>query len=559
MNSATFWQSDPVMRYLLPVAVKILIGVKGYVVKKRNNVEDRLDNLINTSFEKNEINGIAPYVEHRIFTNRSIKMNRIEAVGFDMDYTLAQYDVEALDRLTMDRVLKILTQEHGYSTDILNIQLHPQFAIRGLVLDTQLGNVLKMDKFRYVSLAYHGLRPLASSLRSKHYNSSRINFQSGRYKSIDTLFALLETYLLAAIIELLENEQKQDVDYPVLYQHIRNAIDLCHRDGSLKAEIQKNPQIYIKDDPFLIPALHRFKDAGKRLFVVTNSEPDYTEFVLDYLFRQASPFFKGWRDCFEIVGCAAAKPTFFKGGTTKNIIEDDDCLFFSGGNIDFLEDRLGIRGDHILYVGDHIYGDILKSKRTSHWRTCIIVPELEFQIRAEREVEPLLNQLLDNENQRKEISMRLNWQRSNAIDLQQFKMAEADDLDGELLAKVDKRIKEINRELEKDHELFSKTLRESKSLRRNISERFNCFWGRLFKTGDQLSLLAEQIRDYACIYTSSVSNFNFYEPNNLFVSVATPMPHEPSLFPVEELDFDTSMEHQSDVTESPDLTGTPNP
>jgi len=517
------------------------------------NVEARLERLLKASFDKDRHNNHHPYVENRIFTNRSIKMSRIRAIGFDMDYTLAQYNVEALDRLTMERVLHILVSEHRYPEGILSIKLEPQFAIRGLVLDTERGNVLKMDKFRYVSLAYHGLQPLDTSHRSKLYNTIRINFQSGRYKSIDTLFALLETYLLAAIIDYLERDQKQKVDYAELYQNIRNAIDLCHRDGSLKREIQKNPQIYIHDDPLLIPALHRFKDAGKRLFVVTNSEPDYTVFVLDYLFRQASPFFKSWKDCFEIVGAAAAKPKFFKSGTTLEVMERGKCLFFSGGNIDFLEENLDISGDHILYVGDHIYGDILKSKRTSHWRTCIIVPELIHQIRAEQGVAPLLNQLVENEDQRKEISMELNWRRSQSMDLHQFKLAEADDLDEGLLRKVDARIKDLNRELERDHESLSEILKESKSLRRQISAKFNPFWGRLFKTGDQLSLLAEQIRDYACIYTSSVSNFNFYDPNSYYVSVASPMPHELHLYPVEDLDFDTPMEKDGEEVSEMEL------
>ena len=500
--------------------------------------------MLQSSFDKDRHSHRHPYFENRIFTNRSIKMNRIQAVGFDMDYTLAQYNVEALDRMTMKRVLQILVNEHHYPEGILSLKLEPQFAIRGLVLDTELGNVLKMDKFRYVSLAYHGLQPLDTSHRSKLYNTIRINFQSGRYKSIDTLFALLETYLLAAIIDYMEREQKLKVNYQELYQHIRNAIDLCHRDGSLKQEIQNNPQIYIQDDPMLIPALHRFKDAGKRLFVITNSEPEYTVFVLDHLFRQAAPFFKSWKECFEIVGAAAAKPKFFKGGTTLEVIERGSCLFFSGGNIDFLEENLNIKGDHILYVGDHIYGDILKSKRTSHWRTCIIVPELVHQMRAEKNVLPILNQLVENENQRKEISMELNWRRSQSMDLHQFKLSEADDLDEGLLEKVDARIKDLNRELERDHETLSNILKESKSLRREISAKFNPFWGRLFKTGDQLSLLAEQIRDYACIYTSSVSNFNFYDPNSYYVSVATSMPHEPHLYPVEDLDFDTPMEKE---------------
>ncbi len=35
----------------------------------------------------------------------------------------------------------------------------------------------------------------------------------------------------------------------------------------------------------------------------------------------------------------------------------------------------------MLYVGDHIYGDILRSKKTLGWRTMLVVPELESELR----------------------------------------------------------------------------------------------------------------------------------------------------------------------------------
>lgn len=34
------------------------------------------------------------------------------------------------------------------------------------------------------------------------------------------------------------------------------------------------------------------------------------------------------------------------------------------------------KGKDVLYVGDHIFGDILKSKKIRGWRTFLIVPEL---------------------------------------------------------------------------------------------------------------------------------------------------------------------------------------
>ena len=34
----------------------------------------------------------------------------------------------------------------------------------------------------------------------------------------------------------------------------------------------------------------------------------------------------------------------------------------------------------VLYVGDHIYGDILRSKKSLGWRTILVVPELAAEL-----------------------------------------------------------------------------------------------------------------------------------------------------------------------------------
>lgn len=41
---------------------------------------------------------------------------------------------------------------------------------------------------------------------------------------------------------------------------------------------------------------------------------------------------------------------------------------------------LGVRGKDILYIGDHIFGDILKSKKQQGWQTCLVVPELSQEL-----------------------------------------------------------------------------------------------------------------------------------------------------------------------------------
>lgn len=61
----------------------------------------------------------------------------------------------------------------------------------------------------------------------------------------------------------------------------------------------------------------------------------------------------------------------------------------SAGSSDIICDLLDIRGKEILYVGDHIFGDILKSKKRQGWRTFLVVPELtkELQVWNEKKSE----------------------------------------------------------------------------------------------------------------------------------------------------------------------------
>lgn len=43
-------------------------------------------------------------------------------------------------------------------------------------------------------------------------------------------------------------------------------------------------------------------------------------------------------------------------------------------------DLLGTKGKDIIYIGDHIFGDILKSKKRQGWRTFLVIPELAQEL-----------------------------------------------------------------------------------------------------------------------------------------------------------------------------------
>lgn len=63
----------------------------------------------------------------QIFCNRSLNMKNIVAVGFDMDYTLAQYKPETFESLAYQGTIKKLVYDLGYPREVCPISLYSTF------------------------------------------------------------------------------------------------------------------------------------------------------------------------------------------------------------------------------------------------------------------------------------------------------------------------------------------------------------------------------------------------------------------------------------------------
>src|SRR5690606_24417550 len=151
-------------------------------------------------------------------------------------------------------------------------------------------------------------------------------------------------------------------------------LDEAHRDGSIKNEVRKNIDHFIYKSPETIHNLEKFKRHGKKIFIITNSEFDYSQFILD---NRVTPYLKEhkhWSELFEFVITLAHKPKFFyeknefvnvdiNKGVLESIATEIRPGVYQGGCASVFTDALGLSGDDILYIGDHIYGDILRLKK----------------------------------------------------------------------------------------------------------------------------------------------------------------------------------------------------
>jgi 5'-nucleotidase len=471
---------------------------------------------------------------HRVFVNRNLRLDKIELVGFDMDYTLALYNQARIEELSIRATLDKLVTAKGYPDAIRALPYDPQLALRGLVVDRESGNIFKPDRYGYPGRARHGLTTLERETISELYQRERTRLSNRRYAWIDTLFALPEAVLYAGLVDFFDHvEPPAKPDYGALWTHIRECIDLAHRDGSIKSIVGANLPAYINRDEALAETLHKLRSSGKRLFLLTNSAWDYTSQVMSYLLDGALAAYPNWRSYFDVIVVSAAKPEFFTeahpfieldGGGDPAARPHDGPFqrgrVYQGGNLKDFQERARGSGDRVLFVGDHIYGDMLRSRKSSNWRTAMVLQEMEHEVATHDRLRTELSRLDRLDAQLIHLDAELNERQSSLRALQKL----VDQTPGS------DQVTDAKRAVKESIEHLRKELRAStaqhRTLEAEIDHAFNPFWGPLFREGYEISKFGEQVEAYACVYTSRVSNFRFYSPMQYFRGPRDRMPHE---------------------------------
>jgi HAD superfamily 5'-nucleotidase-like hydrolase len=474
----------------------------------------------------------------RIFTNRDLPFDQIAAIGFDMDYTLGIYRQDQLEALSTEITVRKLIAR-GHPERLRRIESDPNFAVRGLVVDKKCGNLLKMDRHGYVGRAFHGKRRLERAERKAIYRTQRIGDERERFAYVDTLFSLPEVTIFAELVELVDSAPEiwgagGPPSYSEAWQDVRDAIDEAHRDDTIKSVIQADPGRYFRDDPELAPTLHKLRSAGKKLFLLTNSLHAYTHAVMTFLLGGRLAAYEDWTVYFDWMVVGARKPDFFTQAAGFQELElasgrelgkpkpqPQRGKLYEGGNQLGLQASIGVHGDEILYVGDHIYGDIVKSKKTSSWRTALIVEDLEHDLAVRRTHALTLRELEALAGIRDQLTEAISDQRHLIRALGLVRGGEGG-ADPELLeatrAGALARFDRLRLHLEEIEDTLDRR-------RLEVDQAFNPWWGSVFAERHDTSLFGSQVENYACIYTSRVSNLLYVSPARYFHAPHGHMPH----------------------------------
>ncbi len=463
--------------------------------------------------------------DRAIYCNRTLNLRSIKVIGYDLDYTLVHYNTREWESRAYQHTVAKLA-ERGWPTE--GLEFDPDRVIQGLTIDLELGNLLKVTRFGYVIRAVHGTRVLEFEETRRTYAGVTVDLAEPRWVFLNTLFSLSEATLFAQLVDLADRGSIPEVvGYEHLYRVVRDALDAAHVEGALKGEIAADPDRFIEDDPDLVQTLRDQRMAGKHLMLITNSEWEYADRILTHVFDPHMGDTATWRDLFDTVIVSANKPDFFSDEhRLYRVVDEQRALLrphlgsiekggvYFGGCARQVEESLGVSGDEILYVGDHLFGDVHASKKTLRWRTALVIHELDSEVAALAAFAHREGQLLELMQFKERLEAKLADLRLQRL---RRRTEGGDGLPD--MVEIDARIERVRAELaELDDEIAPLAIAAG-SLN-------NPTWGLLMRSGADKSLFARQVERYADVYTSRVSNFLHATPYAFLRAFRSALPHD---------------------------------
>ncbi|PAV83034.1 hypothetical protein WR25_02569 [Diploscapter pachys] len=216
-----------------------------------------------------------------------------------------------------------------------------------------------------------------------------------------------------------------------------------------------------------------------------------------------------WRSYFDFVFVNGDKPRWFAEDIKFKEIDTQTGVIhlgnhegelrkekvYSGGSAAEFRRTTGMTGKDTLYVGDHIYGDVHKSKKISGIRTLLIIPELDVE-------EQIWKSEIGRVYQLAQLQEKM------------YTSSDAQYIHPDTFAPVRNEARVMFKEITDSMELKYGTM------------------GSLMRHGIHQTHFAYAARKYADIYTSNVYNLLRYNLNtwHFFVPSLTLLPHERNSF-----------------------------
>eukprot|EP01134_Creolimax_fragrantissima_P004199 CFRG4199T1 len=457
---------------------------------------------------------------NRVYGNATTHLNNVQWYGLDFDYTFMEYTTD-LQNLIYGIAKSYLIEHKSYPEALSTLEYDPHMTIRGLHFDKKTGYLMKLDQFGRImeGTVYLGHQPVSATEIIEVYGGWKLSksYIAQNMRLMSDLYSSPECTLLADVTQLfMDREIRHASRY--LIRDIMEAIQHAHLSGRLHNEVKANPALYIKCSGDIETYLTHLRNAGKKLFLITNSEYTYVDACMKFALAPSSSkrteqCIEGttgelWTELFDVIVTGARKPYWFDRFTPfreidlktghmsfKEVTELKKGCVYTEGGMDEFHRLLQIDGGKVLYMGDHIFSDLVAPSRSAQWKTVAIIKELEHEV-AELE------------------SQRYN---ENLTTLRQV----------DALIDAGQRFTPNNSTT--DQVAYQRILClkiKRVRVRQEMKQSFNPMFGSVFRTFENRTYFFNQLCRYCDLYTSRASNLMHYNDNHSFYAGREVFPHE---------------------------------
>ena len=338
-------------------------------------------------------------------------LEQFDVIGFDVDHTLAIYNVKELVTLLYIAFSEYLIESKGYPKEIaydVNKEFVFKYAQSDIILDVVNGNALKLSSDKTIVKAYHGLNELTLNDIKQCYNGSKylhyemgVNYKDGLYAYLKGNFEFHVIPLFMLSVHCYDKQQLPS--YITSYAHIaRDMVETFEYNFKINEHLDDFTKIgkyfpVIANDPkkYLVQynireILQLLRAKGKKLFFATNSYKSYGEFIL------VNAIGDDYKEFFDVGFYGSRKPQFFKPNedvkcfcedkyeiNTKSDVMDDNSYqrlvnekMVHGGSYNVVEGffKKMLKKDDVkyLFVGDDVFGDCYVPLKLEKWRSLFI-------------------------------------------------------------------------------------------------------------------------------------------------------------------------------------------
>ncbi|XP_065361022.1 5'-nucleotidase domain-containing protein 1 [Calliphora vicina] len=351
---------------------------------------------------------------------KEFRLMDYDIIGFDLDGTLLRYDLNNMVPLEHDLLKEFLVNEKNYPKELLKQKFERNFLQKGLMVDTQRGNILKLSSDGTILKAAHGTRFMNDKEICEVYGESRqwdvaqeyikdpLSAWNGpiaeKLRTLLDYFDIGASLVFAQAIDVLDETSSSSYeigknDYKVWSDMLAGLIQIYTREHFATGEsayfeaLKGNPDKYLlKTDNKVIELLLQLKASGKALYLLTGSNIDFANFTASYALGPQ------WRELFDYTIGFAKKPGFFFAqrpflqisnlneveGSELSLTEDlIPNTSYSQGNWQQLKESLCkniLNKDpklvRSLYVGDNLIQDVYTPNAIASIDTIALSEEL---------------------------------------------------------------------------------------------------------------------------------------------------------------------------------------